>query len=291
MEHSHGTSKAAKGTSIRVKTVKFGGLSGRASGVADGRPPLVLLHGLTFNRDMWNPALDLLFAVDPTRQILALDLPGHGHSDTAPRYDIEAVVGLVHDAVEEAGFAEPIMVGHSLAAIVATVYASSHEVQGVINVDQTLQTTGFTELLHSLSDQLRGPGFMKVWQGFNASFHMDLLPPDAQELLRSTSRPTQELVTGYWREVMDETPEFMKYMIANVFEALRDKAVPYHVIAGSEPETEYRQWLAERLPQATIEIFPASGHFPHLADPHRFARVLAATAPRNVAPPIEATQT
>ncbi|WP_425863708.1 alpha/beta fold hydrolase [Arthrobacter sp. TWP1-1] len=264
-----------------MKTIKVGGLAGRTSGVFDGRPPLALLHGLSFNRAMWNPTLDLLFELDPARQVLALDLPGHGDSDSAPRYDIESVAEMVHDAVHEAGLVEPVMVGHSLAAIVATVYASAYPVQGVVNVDQTLQTEGFAKLLHSLADQLMGPDFMNVWQGFNASFHLELLPPQAQQLLRDTSHPTQELVTGYWREVMEQTPEFMRYKFENVLENLRDNAVPYLVIAGSEPEVAYLQWLTERIPQATIEVFPASGHFPHLADPHRFATVLAATAPPN----------
>lgn len=274
MEHSHG-----QGHSGRVKTIKAGALIGRTSGVFDGRPPLVLLHGLSFNRAMWNPALDLLLELDPSRQVLALDLPGHGDSDPAPRYDIESVAEIVHDAVQETGLVEPVMVGHSLAAIVATVYASKYPVQGVVNVDQTLQTTGFAELLHSLAEQLMGPDFMNVWQGFKTSFHLELLHPDAQEILRSTSHPTQELVTGYWREVMEQSPDALRHRFENVSDELRERAVPYLVVAGTEPEAAYKQWLAERIPQATIKVFPASGHFPHLADPHRFATVLAATAP------------
>lgn len=32
---------------------------------------------------------------------------------------------------------------------------------------------------------------------FEASFDAELLLPDSRDLLRSTSKPTQELVTGY----------------------------------------------------------------------------------------------
>lgn len=38
------------------------------------------------------------------------------------------------------------------------------------------------------------------------------------------------------------------------------------------------------LPQATITVWPASGHFPHLAHPRRFAECLAATARRSTLP-------
>jgi pimeloyl-ACP methyl ester carboxylesterase len=63
------------------------------------------------------------------RQVHLLDLPGHCDSDSAPTYDIESVVGMVHAAVGEAGLVETIMVGHLSPAIVATVYATRHRVR------------------------------------------------------------------------------------------------------------------------------------------------------------------
>jgi pimeloyl-ACP methyl ester carboxylesterase len=50
----------------------FAGLSGVLEGEADRRPPLVLLHGLTFDRAMWLPALAELRTADPGRQVLVL---------------------------------------------------------------------------------------------------------------------------------------------------------------------------------------------------------------------------
>lgn len=278
MEYPNGTSRPATARHGGLATVKVGGLAGRSSGVPDGRPPLVLLHGLSFNRAMWDPALDLLLELEPTRQVLALDLPGHGDSDAAPGYDTESVAAMVHRTVAESGLVAPVVVGHSLSAIVATVYATRYPVRGVVNVDQTLQTAGFTALLHSLAEQLKGPGFEGIWQMFEAGFHTELLDAEARELLRSTSRPTRELVTGYWREVLDSTPESMESRVDSVLAALRDKQVPYLVVAGDEPGAAYRPWLARVLPQANLVVFPQSGHFPHLADPQRFATLLAATA-------------
>ena len=43
------------------------------------RPPLVLLHGLTFDR-LRRPSPAELRRIDPGRRVLALDLPGHGTS-------------------------------------------------------------------------------------------------------------------------------------------------------------------------------------------------------------------
>ena len=78
-------------------------LAGDLAGASDRRPPLVLLHGLTFDRTMWHPALAHLAELDPARQVLALDLPGHGESPAWPRYDLESLTDAVHQAVTEAG--------------------------------------------------------------------------------------------------------------------------------------------------------------------------------------------
>jgi pimeloyl-ACP methyl ester carboxylesterase len=55
-------------------------LSGRLEGEPDHRPPLILLHGLTFDHTMWRLALAELRQLDPGRRVFAMDLPGHGGS-------------------------------------------------------------------------------------------------------------------------------------------------------------------------------------------------------------------
>ena len=59
---------------------------------------------------------------------------------------------------------------------------------------------------------------------------------------------------------------------------MRAAGLPYQIVAGSEPDEAYKEWLRSRLPQASITVWPGSGHFPHLAEPRRFAEVLLATA-------------
>jgi pimeloyl-ACP methyl ester carboxylesterase len=93
-----------------------GDLAGDAS---DRRPPLVLLHGLTFDRTMWRPALAHLAELDPGRRVLALDLPGHGESPAWAGYDMEGLADGVHRAVDEAGLKAPVLVGHSAGGVIA----------------------------------------------------------------------------------------------------------------------------------------------------------------------------
>ena len=259
-------------------TRTLAGLAVDDVGESDARPPLVLLHGLTFDRTMWEPALVELSRTDPGRRSLAFDLPGHGESPPWESYDIESVADGVHRAVEEAGLGAPVIVGHSLAAIIAGVYAGRYSARGVVNVDQPLQTGAFAGFLQSIADQLRGPSFPEIWKQFAASMHVELLPASAQQVVLSTSTPRQELVLGYWREVLERTPSELAELTSAGLDALRAADVPYLIVAGSDPEPDYRQWLHDRLPQAVITVLPGSGHFPHLAQPDRFADCLATTA-------------
>ena len=254
------------------------GLAADDYGTSDTRPPLVLLHGLTFDRSLWRPALDELRRVDPGRRVLVLDLPGHGESPDWSSYDLESVAHGVHRAVEEAQVQAPVVVGHSLAAIIATVYATQHPTHGIVNVDQPLQVEAFARLAQSLADKLRGPAFPAVWERFAASMHMELLPESAQRLVRASSHPRQDLVLGYWREILEQPVEELVDRATKGLASLRAAGLPYLVVAGGELDPDYERWLHRMLPQATVTVWPGSGHFPHLAHPDRFAECLAATA-------------
>jgi pimeloyl-ACP methyl ester carboxylesterase len=113
---------------------------------------------------------------------------------------------------------------------------------------------------------------------FAASMHIELLPETAQDLVRSSCQPRQDLVLAYWRELLDRPVSELADFAATTLGAVRVAGVPYLVVAGADLEPEYEKWLSKMLPQAAVTVWPASGHFPHLAHPGRFAEYLAATA-------------
>jgi pimeloyl-ACP methyl ester carboxylesterase len=261
-----------------MQTKLFSDLAGDLTGAPDRRSPLVLLHGLTFDRTMWQPALAHLAELDPARPVLALDLPGHGESPGWASYDLEAVAEAVHQAVDAASFQPPVLAGHSVAGVIATVYAARYPVRGVVNVDQPLQVEPFARLVKSLAGPLRGAGFAQVWEQFEASMGIGQLPRSAQDLLAAARYVRQDLVTAYWRDVLDRPAEELAGMVAAALAAVREGKVPYVYVGGHDPGPEYLEWLNRELPQAAADIWAGSGHFPHLAQPRRFAELLAATA-------------
>ena len=143
----------------------------------------VFLHGLTFDHHMWDPAVAGLPA---GARSLAPDLPGHGHAPALDRHHVEDVVEAVHADVLAAGMDAPILVGHSAGGLLATVYAARHPVAAVVNVDQPLAPPApFLHGVRQLEAQLRGPGFPQVWAMFQASMHLELVPPAGRDLLRA----------------------------------------------------------------------------------------------------------
>lgn len=268
-----------------MTTPETGALTAGASdGTPDGRAPLVLLHGLTFDSAMWRPALDELAQIDPGRQVLALDLPGHGGSPAWPCYDIPGVADAVHAAVTSARLRSPVVVGHSLAALIAMDYAARYPVRGVVNVDTWLRQEGYTALVKSLAGQIRGDGFAAAWRMFEDSMHAEMLTAGARRLLRPVSAVRQDVVAGYWRMVIDSPAEQVAAFFDATIEKVRANQVSYLFVAGHPVAAEYLDWLGRRLPRAAVRVFPDSGHFPQLAYPARFAACLAETGPWPAAP-------
>jgi pimeloyl-ACP methyl ester carboxylesterase len=84
-------------------------------------PPLVLIHGIGSQRQMWRPVLD---RVSREREVVALDLPGFGESsvlDTPPT--VEALADSVAGFLEELGLGGAHAAGNSLGGAVALAMA------------------------------------------------------------------------------------------------------------------------------------------------------------------------
>jgi pimeloyl-ACP methyl ester carboxylesterase len=243
---------------------------------AAGRP-LVFLHGLTFDHRMWDPVID---ALPPGRRALALDLPGHGHSPKLADHDPDTVSAAVHEAVLAAEIDTPLVVGHSAGALVATVYASEYPCAGVVNVDAPLDSGPFARLLRSLEPRLRGEQFQDAWSLFRASMHADLLPAAMQALLTAGDEASQQLVLSYWRPLLENTPEAAAAWTDGLLACLRADQVPYLALFAGTRDPAEGAFVASRLPHAEVVSWPVEHHFPHLADPVRFAAVVTDFAAR-----------
>src|SRR5215510_12673881 len=122
-------------TTLSIDTTRRLPAAGRwagLAGLAQGDDPdardraFVLLHGLTFDRRMWEPVLGAL----PLRhRAIALDLPGHGQS-------------------------APIVVGHSVGGAIAGIYGATYPTAAVVSVEAPIDVLPFAMTARAMEPQL-----------------------------------------------------------------------------------------------------------------------------------------
>jgi pimeloyl-ACP methyl ester carboxylesterase len=247
------------------------GIIGLAYDVQGFGPPLVFIHGLTFDRTSWQPITDRLAG---EYRCIAIDLPGHGDSDGPPRL-LDDVAAAVHRLLEELGIERPLMVGHSMGVAVAGIYAAAYPVRGVVNIDQPLFVRPFAELVRSLAPALRGDDFHAAFEPFRQSIGVDRLPEPERSRIAARQRIRQDLVLGYWDEMLRATPAQFQERIDTSVAAI---TAPLLAVFGHVLDDREQQHLRRLLPAAEVDEWPGHGHLVHLEEPDRFARRLAAFA-------------
>ena len=86
------------------------------------KPPMIIVHGL---RDHSHSFDDLARALVDRFHVIALDLRGHGDSETTPYYSFGHFVLDLHNCVRALRLERPVLIGHSLGGEVVAHYAGS----------------------------------------------------------------------------------------------------------------------------------------------------------------------
>ncbi len=225
--------------------------------------PVVFLHGLTFDRRTWRPIIERL---DGSVTSIAVDLPVHGGSGGEPT-PLENVAEQIHRLLESLGVERPVVVGHSMSAGVAGLYASAYPARGIVLVDQATEILPFARMLHQVAPVLRGPAFVQVWPTFEDSLGLDRIPEPTRTLVLGTHSVRQDVVLGYWDQVLNTDPAELQAWLDTKAAEIR---VPCLAVFGRLATDGERERLA-RLPDAQIEEWVGGGHLVHLVDPGRFA--------------------
>ena len=230
-----------------------------------GRGPLVVfVHGLTSFRQTWDPVTALL-AEEFT--CVRLDLRGHGASAHAADYSMVSLVGDVRALVEEVGLGEPAIVGHSLGASVAAVYAAAHGARAVVCVDQSLRFGEFAGLVQAHAEDLRSQRTMEAVLSIDRALKLEPYT-GVENMERRVLAFPREVLLGIWDALLTTPPE----QLTAIAEAILPQiAAPLLSLHGSPPPPDYAAWLTGLAGSARVEVWDGTGHMLHLVDRERFA--------------------
>lgn len=241
--------------------------------LGEGTETLLFIHGWSCSRSFWRHQL---YDLADDYRIFAIDLPGHGDSDTQRQeWSVETLGADVAAVIEDADLDRVILVGHSMGGPVALAAAAlaPERVIGVIGVD-TLHNVEFRlpeEAIEGLIGQFE--------RDFDATLEMlvsGMLPPETDA----------SLVTWITDEMLSADPEIAIPLFDAVVRfdqaaALGAAGVPVRCInaaprpgAGMPTAVETNRSYAD----FDVVLMEGVGHFPMLEQPEEFNSHLRAVA-------------
>ena len=87
-------------------------------------PTVVFVHGAANDHSVW--ALQSRYVAHHGRNVLAVDLPGHGRSGGAALASVEAIADWLPALLDAAGVSAAALVGHSLGSLAVLAAAARH---------------------------------------------------------------------------------------------------------------------------------------------------------------------
>lgn len=234
-----------------------------------GEPAVVFVHCWTGDRHFWDAQLPRLAL---SRQVVALDLAGHGESgQKRSTWSIEAFGDDVVAVVEALELRRVVLVGHSMGGHVSLAAAQKLDerlvglipVDTLLDVEETMSPEKIAEFLAPFEQDYTtaAEGFVRGYMFVPSS------PPDVVERVVAKARAAPKAMA------IDAVRHTWSYDAARAFEAIR---APIHAINGEKFRTNV-EGNRRHAPQYQVTLIRGVGHYPMLEAPERFGDLLDAT--------------
>jgi pimeloyl-ACP methyl ester carboxylesterase len=250
-------------------------------------PALLLLHGVLGSRRVW---ADLVADLASDYTVIAPDLFGHGES-AKPRgdYSLGAFAGAVRDLLDELAVERVTPVGHSLGGGIAMQFA--YLFPGRVQRLVLVSSGGLGRELSFLLRSAALPGAGLVLSGIAANWVCRHGEAVGRQLARLGVRAGPDAVEAWRGYVTLGDAESRRAFLATIRSVVdaggqtvtaRDrfylmKDLPTLLVWGAHDRLipiSHAIAAHQQMPGSRLEVFPDAGHFPHLADPQRFATVM-----------------
>jgi len=250
-------------------------------------PAIVFLHGWSVGKEAFGGQRE---ALSERFRIVVPDMRGHGRSTAFVRGDgIGTLASDLEQLLAELGVTDVILVGWSMGALVAWELVKGPQrgrVRGIVTIDmvpRVLNGNGWQlglragTHLYDVDIDLRR--MREDWQAFTRAY-MPMVFAEASgaeraELVRTMLAFVHdndvESMTCLWQVLVD----------ADYIDVVQQLDIPTLITYGRQSQIyteEAAIWMDEHIPFSRRVCFAESGHAPHLEEPQRFNRTLAAFA-------------
>lgn len=227
-------------------------------------PTLVLLHGAGDQAGAWAQVAP---ALSREYRVLVLDLPGHGESGPT---DKPITVGVITQGVEQVlqqkSNGPVILVGNSLGAFVAMLYAHRHPLQ----VARVIAVNG-----GAVRNDVKGLTLIPTNRDEAGKLFSAMRDPYApavpgwvlDDFIRRTPK-------GPLGQLMANRKDFESYFLDG---HLSEVSVPVDLLWGEADRlvpVEYAERMEKELPSARLTRIPRCGHVPQVECPQTFLQAL-----------------
>ena len=252
---------AASGTATSPDRVRI-----RYETTGQGRPALVLVHCWTCDSSFWH---DQVGRLAKSRQVVTLDLAGHGRSDrTRKDYTMEAFGQDVKAVADKLKLDRMVLVGHSMggAVILEAAKRLGDRVVGLVPIDTLLDVEQSSDpaetdaVIAKMQADYKGQTTAFIRQYL---FAPTTPPAVADRVVAQTTAFPPEIAISALRNNWN-------YKAAPAFDAVK---APIVAVNGDRFPTNFDA-NRRHAPQFDALIMTGVGHYPMLEDPARFGGLL-----------------
>jgi non-heme chloroperoxidase len=248
-------------TGVRLHYVEQGDPNG---------PAIILLHGYS---DSWVSYTPVLPLIDRKYHVYVPDLRGHGDSDRpATGYTFPDFAGDVIAFMNAKGLKKATVVGHSMGSFVAqhvaTMAPERVEKLVLIGSAPAVRNDAVLQLQREVS-RLTDPVSLEFVREFQTSV---VFQPVPDEFMDRIIQESLKVPARVWRDAM------AGMLASNAKIDLSKIAAPTLIIWGDRetvfPNRSDQEALRKAIPNATLKVYPETGHCPNWEEPHQFAKDL-----------------
>jgi pimeloyl-ACP methyl ester carboxylesterase len=204
----------------------------------------------------------------PGRNILAVDLPGHGASVGESQQSIQAYASALLKFLDELEFDTAVLAGHSMGGAVAMRMGldEPHRLSGLILVGTGAKLRVHPRLLEDCTGEETYPRVVSQVMAWSFSQQAD------QQLVKLAGERLQDIKHDVLLADFNACNDFdMRERVAEI-------SAPTLIICGEEDQMtpiHFSEYLADQIPNSKLEVIPGAGHMVMLEKSQIVARLMA----------------